>query len=177
MRITDLLPGDAARIDEIARLLVESFADLSPGWVPTAEAARDVIGDGFGGDKLSRVLLTDGDQVGGWIALRVSRLASLGAVAYAHRAERQYAGQTNMTEVELLKRVERCFDQGEIETLVNFVPGAGAALDPASAWVKVIHRPSGLEAVGDKSPSQTRNKAAAILEILRLLHESAAATR
>jgi aminoglycoside 6'-N-acetyltransferase I len=68
MRIVDLVPENAAQIDEIARLLVESFADLSPGWVPTAEAAHDVIGHTFGGDKLSRVLLTDGDQVGGWIA-------------------------------------------------------------------------------------------------------------
>ena len=84
--------------------------------------------------------------------------------------------QTSMTDADLLERLERCFEKGETETLINFVPGTGVAVNPASAWVKVIHRPSGFEAVGDKYPSQVRNKSAALLEILRMLHESGAAS-
>ena len=88
---------------------------------------------------------------------------------------RSIVGQTTMTDTDLLKRLERCFEKGETESLVNFVPGSGLTVDPASAWVKVIHRASGFEAVGDKYPSQVRNKVAALLEILRMLHESGTA--
>ena len=81
-----------------------------------------------------------------------------------------------MTNAEVLKRLERCFDKGEIETLVNFVPAPGLAVGTGSAEVKVIHRPSGLEATGTEFTSQVANKASALLHLLQMLHESAAAT-
>jgi len=82
----------------------------------------------------------------------------------------------NMTNAEVLKRLERCFDNGEVETVVNFVPGSGLAVGPGSAEVKVIHRPSGLEATGKEFTSQVANKASALLRLLQKLHESAATT-
>ena len=78
-----------------------------------------------------------------------------------------------LTDADLLKRLERCFDKGETETLVMAAPANGLAASPESAWVKVIYVPTGFEAVGDKHRSQIRNKAAALLDILRMLHESA----
>jgi hypothetical protein len=37
-----------------------------------------------------------------------------------------------MTSQELLQRLERCFDKGEIETLVNWEPGQGLTVSRAA---------------------------------------------
>jgi protein subunit release factor A len=77
-----------------------------------------------------------------------------------------------MTETELLKRLERCFDDGELETFVNWAPASGLAVSSAAAAVKVVHRPTGIEAVSGQFRSQVRNKTSALLAILQRLHDS-----
>jgi protein subunit release factor A len=77
-----------------------------------------------------------------------------------------------MTDAELLERLERCFEKDEIETLCGWEPGRGVMVRAGAAAIKVVHRPSGLEGVSDEYPSQIRNKAAALLQLLRKLHDS-----
>ena len=77
-----------------------------------------------------------------------------------------------MTDADLLKRLERCFDKGEVETLIPFEPGDGLMATRAMAAVKVVHRSSGLEATSDESASQVRSKASALLQLLQKLHDS-----
>ena len=78
-----------------------------------------------------------------------------------------------MTHAELLERIERCFAKGEIETLVAWDPGPGGTVGSGAAAIKVIHASSGLEASGEGGRSQVRNKAAALLQLLQKLFESA----
>jgi protein subunit release factor A len=78
-----------------------------------------------------------------------------------------------MSDAELLKRLERCFEKDEIETLVYWEPGSGLLVSPRTAAIKVVHRPSGVEGMSDQYPSQVRNKVAALLDVLRKLHEAA----
>jgi hypothetical protein len=78
-----------------------------------------------------------------------------------------------MKDAELLKRLEGCFEKDEIETLVNWEPGSGLVVSQRAAAVKVVHRPSGLEGMSGAYPSQVRNKAAALIELLRKLHNAA----
>ncbi len=79
----------------------------------------------------------------------------------------------SLTPLELLERIERCFDEGEIETLTWRTPGEGLSVSRADAAVKVIHRPSGLEVVCEEYPSQILNRVAALLELLNRLLEEA----
>jgi aminoglycoside 6'-N-acetyltransferase I len=62
-------PGDEDRILEVCELLVRSFRDLSPTWVPTVEAARAKVVGALEPGMLSRVLLIDG-RVVGWVGAR-----------------------------------------------------------------------------------------------------------
>jgi hypothetical protein len=57
---------DEGRIVEVCELLVRSFRNLSPTWVPTAEAARTKVVEALEPGMLSRVLLID-DRVVGWV--------------------------------------------------------------------------------------------------------------
>jgi aminoglycoside 6'-N-acetyltransferase I len=66
MRILDLDPSDRARIDAVAEILFDSFRELSPEYLPTIDSARETVDEGFGDDKLSRVLLDDDGVVLGW---------------------------------------------------------------------------------------------------------------
>ncbi len=75
--------------------------------------------------------------------------------------------------LELLERIERCFDDGEIETLIWRTEGDGVAVSRADAAVKLIHRASGLEVVCEEHSSQVLNQAAALLELLTKLLEQA----
>lgn len=68
MHIVDLVPEDAEHIDVLARVLLASFADLSPAYLPTIDAARAAINETFGEDRCSRLLLTGTGEIGGWIA-------------------------------------------------------------------------------------------------------------
>lgn len=67
--ITTLGPADEKRIARVSALLVDSFTDLSPTWVPTLEAARAQVIGGLEPGMLSRVLLV-GDRVVGWVGAR-----------------------------------------------------------------------------------------------------------
>ena len=58
--IVTMGPGDEDRILEVCELLVRSFRDLSPTWVPTVEAARAKVVGALEPGMLSRVLLIDG---------------------------------------------------------------------------------------------------------------------
>ena len=60
---------DESRIDEVCKLLVHSFRDLSPAWVPTVAAARAKVIEALEPGMLSRVLLID-DRVVGWVGAR-----------------------------------------------------------------------------------------------------------
>jgi len=62
-------PRDEDRILEVCELLVRSFRDLSPTWVPTVEAARAKVVGALEPGMLSRVLLIDG-RVVGWVGAR-----------------------------------------------------------------------------------------------------------
>ena len=67
--IVTMGPGDEDRILEVCELLVRSFRDLSPTWVPTVEAARAKVVGALEPGMLSRVLLIDG-RVVGWVGAR-----------------------------------------------------------------------------------------------------------
>jgi aminoglycoside 6'-N-acetyltransferase I len=60
---------DEGRIVEVCELLVRSFQDLSPTWVPTVDAARPKVIEALEPDMLSRALLID-DRVVGWVGAR-----------------------------------------------------------------------------------------------------------
>jgi protein subunit release factor A len=78
----------------------------------------------------------------------------------------------SMTETELLKRLERCFDDGGLETFVNWAPASGLAIGSAAVAVKVVHWPTGIEATSGRFRSQVRNKTTALPELLQKLNDS-----
>jgi protein subunit release factor A len=67
------------------------------------------------------------------------------------------------SEQEVLSTIEACFADGEVETLVWREHGGGGTA------VKVIHRPTGIEAESDKHPTQVRNKLQALLDLISRL--------
>ncbi len=67
--IVPLSIEDGARIDEVARLMLESFRDLSPTWLQSLDAARESVLGCLGSDMIARVLVLD-DQVAGWAGIR-----------------------------------------------------------------------------------------------------------
>jgi GNAT superfamily N-acetyltransferase len=67
--IETLGPGDEDRIAQVCALLVSSFRELSPTWVPTVEAAREVVAAALDPGMFSRVLLAGG-RVAGWVGAR-----------------------------------------------------------------------------------------------------------
>jgi aminoglycoside 6'-N-acetyltransferase I len=64
--IATMGPFDEDWIARVCELLVRSFRDLSPTWVPTVEVARAKVIEALQPGMLSRVLLV-GDQVVGWV--------------------------------------------------------------------------------------------------------------
>ncbi len=67
--IVPLTVDDTARIDAVARILFESFRDLSPTWLETFDAARQAVVESLEPDGIGRVLVV-GDQVAGWVGIR-----------------------------------------------------------------------------------------------------------
>lgn len=61
--------GDQHYITQVCELLVNSFRDLSPAWVPTVEVAREKVSEALQPGMISRVLLV-GDRVAGWVGAR-----------------------------------------------------------------------------------------------------------
>src|SRR6185503_13563967 len=52
--IVTIGPADEEQIAEVCELLVRSFRELSPAWVPTVEAAREKVIDALRSGMLSR---------------------------------------------------------------------------------------------------------------------------
>jgi aminoglycoside 6'-N-acetyltransferase I len=67
--ITMMGPADEDRIAQVCEVLVRSFRDLSPTWVPTIAAARTKVIEALQPGMLSRVLLV-ADRVVGWVGAR-----------------------------------------------------------------------------------------------------------
>jgi hypothetical protein len=65
----------------------------------------------------------------------------------------------------ILKQLERCFEDGEIETLIVAAPSSRAQ----SAEVVLRHVPTGREIRSFTGATQIENKARALLELVRLL--------
>ncbi|MEX2393945.1 MAG: GNAT family N-acetyltransferase [Actinomycetota bacterium] len=61
--------NDSDLIDQVAGLLVDSFRELSPTWVPTHEIARNKVLDCLEPEMLSRVMIVD-DRVVGFVGAR-----------------------------------------------------------------------------------------------------------
>jgi hypothetical protein len=64
---------------------------------------------------------------------------------------------------EALAHLEHCFEEGEIESLVRYLPG-----EPNLA-IKVIHRPTGIESISERHTTQVRNKLQALLDLASML--------
>jgi aminoglycoside 6'-N-acetyltransferase I len=60
---------DRARVDEVARIMFESFRELSPTWLQTPEAARESVVECLEPEQFNRVLMV-GDRVAGWVGAR-----------------------------------------------------------------------------------------------------------
>jgi aminoglycoside 6'-N-acetyltransferase I len=67
--IRSIRPDDEERIAELCSLLVDSFRELSPGWVPTAERAREVVDEALAPEHINRILVSN-DRLVGWVGLR-----------------------------------------------------------------------------------------------------------
>ncbi len=67
---------------------------------------------------------------------------------------------------EILQQLEAAFKADELQVLC-FMPDSGGM----SHAVKVIHKPPGIETVGDAFYSQIQNKATALAELLGRLRE------
>ena len=61
--------ADEDWIAQVCALLVSSFRELAPTWVPTIDAAREVVVEALEPGMFSRVLLVDG-RVAGWVGAR-----------------------------------------------------------------------------------------------------------
>lgn len=69
LRLRDLTAADTSAIEQVGLMLVEGFAEHSPGAWPDLEAARAEVRASFGDDRISRVALDERDgAVLGWIA-------------------------------------------------------------------------------------------------------------
>jgi aminoglycoside 6'-N-acetyltransferase I len=95
MRIVDLSPTDTARIEAIAAIVYEAFADFSPEYLPTLAAAHEAVMELFEPDCLSRVALAEDDQVAGWVGGRhaYGRLWELHPLAVAAAYRRRGCGR------------------------------------------------------------------------------------
>lgn len=67
--IHPLARGDEPRITEVCSLLVRSFRELSPTWMPTVEHAREVVVEALAPEYLNRALVHDG-RIVAWVGLR-----------------------------------------------------------------------------------------------------------
>ena len=67
--IVPLGPADEHNIAQVCELLVRSFRDLSPTWVPTVEAAREKVMEALAPAMIARVLIVE-DRVAGFVGAR-----------------------------------------------------------------------------------------------------------
>ena len=67
MKIIDLNPNNRQAIQQAASLLVEGFKENWPDAWPTLEDALPEVKESFEEDRISRVAISDSDEVLGWI--------------------------------------------------------------------------------------------------------------
>ena len=67
--LASLALTDRERVDEVARMMLDSFKVLAPTWLPTLEKARESVVECLEPDMLSRVLVV-GDTIAGWVGAR-----------------------------------------------------------------------------------------------------------
>jgi aminoglycoside 6'-N-acetyltransferase I len=67
MRIVDLDPTDESAIQQVAALLVESFAVNWPDAWPDLESALEEVRESFAADRISRIALEQDGTVLGWV--------------------------------------------------------------------------------------------------------------
>ncbi|MCU0543694.1 MAG: GNAT family N-acetyltransferase [Oscillatoriaceae cyanobacterium Prado104] len=67
LQITDLQAGDAPKIQQVAKLIVEGFQEhWSDAW-PDIDAALQEVQESLGVDRISRIAISESGQVLGWI--------------------------------------------------------------------------------------------------------------
>lgn len=69
-------------------------------------------------------------------------------------------------EADMIFELENIFEPGSIETLA-FIAEQNSTLSDCA--VKIIHEPSGVEVICDKYQSQRKNKATALVELIKKL--------
>jgi aminoglycoside 6'-N-acetyltransferase I len=67
MRIVDLDPTDESAIQQVAAMLVESFAVNWPYAWPDLESALDEVRESFAADRISRIAVDEDRTVLGWV--------------------------------------------------------------------------------------------------------------
>ena len=68
MRIDDLLPNHADRIDELSHVVHSAFQEIVPDWLPHLDDARQRVLESLQTGRISRVLLNDSNEIVGWVA-------------------------------------------------------------------------------------------------------------
>jgi aminoglycoside 6'-N-acetyltransferase I len=67
MRIVDLVPTDESAIQQVAAMLVESFATNWPEAWPDLESALEEVRESFAANHISRIALDQDGTVLGWV--------------------------------------------------------------------------------------------------------------
>ena len=65
--ILDLLPDNAAAVEQCATLLVEVFREHHPAAWPDMASARQEVGEFFAEDRISRIAVDSDGEVIGWV--------------------------------------------------------------------------------------------------------------
>jgi aminoglycoside 6'-N-acetyltransferase I len=68
LQICSLVPENEARLREVAQMLWEGFRENWPDAYPTVESAMQEVRASLEGGKISRVAVTPGGEVRGWIS-------------------------------------------------------------------------------------------------------------
>lgn len=67
VQITDLRAVDEPKIQQVARLIVEGFKEHWPDAWPDLNSALQEVQESLGPDRISRIAVSDSNQVLGWI--------------------------------------------------------------------------------------------------------------
>lgn len=105
MRVTDLTEADIDLIDQVAHILLECFAEFSPGWLATLEDAVDEVFESFEPGRRSRVLINDAEDVLGWVgAFEDEHCWEIHPIAVALEHQRQGHGTGLVEDIAALAR-------------------------------------------------------------------------
>lgn len=103
-RITDLEKTDTSTIEQLARLLYESFKDRTDSW-PTIEDARQEVLKSLEPGRISRVLLDGDGRAIGWIgaiSLYDGRVWEIHPIVVAQSERRQGHGRCLVQDLQAL---------------------------------------------------------------------------